>query len=61
MADKLQHAGGIFQANLPAKRFLEHVSFGLQYLKMHMIMSQGVHSSSTVNIHVRAQKGYYLE
>ena len=22
---------------------------------------QGVHSSSTVNIHVRAQKGYYLE
>jgi hypothetical protein len=23
--------------------------------------SQGVHCSSTVNIHVRAQKGYYLE
>ena len=23
--------------------------------------AQGVHSSSTVNIHVRAQKGYYLE
>ena len=23
--------------------------------------TQGVHSSSTVNIHVRAQKGYYLE
>ena len=22
---------------------------------------QGVHSSSTINIHVRAQKGYYLE
>ena len=23
--------------------------------------AQGVHSLSTVNIHVRAQKGYYLE
>ena len=26
-----------------------------------MARSQGVHSSSTVNIHVCAQKGYYLE
>ena len=26
-----------------------------------IISTQGVHSSSTVNIHVRAQKGYYLE
>ena len=25
------------------------------------MLSQGVHCSSTVNIHVRAQKGYYLE
>ena len=28
---------------------------------IHMHKSQGVHCSSTVNIHVRAQKGYYLE
>ena len=26
-----------------------------------VLNSQGVHSLSTVNIHVRAQKGYYLE
>ena len=25
------------------------------------LKTQGVHSSSTINIHVRAQKGYYLE
>ena len=25
------------------------------------LITQGVHCSSTVNIHVRAQKGYYLE
>jgi hypothetical protein len=27
----------------------------------HNRWTQGVHSSSTVNIHVRAQKGYYLK
>ena len=27
----------------------------------HMVYPQGVHCSSIVNIHVRAQKGYYLE
>ena len=26
-----------------------------------MFFAQGVHSLSTVNIHVRAQKGYYLK
>jgi len=26
-----------------------------------VLLPQGVHCSSTVNIHVRAQKGYYLE
>jgi hypothetical protein len=29
--------------------------------KSSIIQPQGVHCSSTVNIHVRAQKGYYLE
>ena len=30
----------------------------LDYGEVH---SQGVNSSSTINIHMRAQKGYYLE
>ena len=32
----------------------------LEPMPIFMMRTQGVHSSSTVNIHVRAQKGYYL-
>jgi hypothetical protein len=31
------------------------------FLSSIVYIAQGVHCSSTVNIHVRAQKGYYLE
>jgi hypothetical protein len=33
----------------------------LQNFPFHYTKSQGVHSSSTVNIHVFGQQGYYLE
>ena len=38
------------------------LSFPIRILVVqHMTLAQGVHCSSIINIHVRAQKGYYLE
>jgi hypothetical protein len=38
-----------------------HTLIGIIIVVDLLLCSQGVHSSSTVNIHMRAQKGYYLE
>ena len=45
---------------------LHNISFGRRKLTEQenggtVRLSQGVHYSSTINIHLRAQKGYYLE
>ena len=50
---------------MPKVGHIRHIAYSIgaahQAAGMHLYTPQGVHSSNTVYIHVRAQKGYYLE
>ena len=51
----------IFTSGPPRKGFMHIVNTHLMVVRIVQHIAQGLHCSSTINIHKSAQKGYYLE